>query len=208
MKKIFFSPLFILVNYCFGQSNTDTIFFKKYEDSSGYQVVFIDKPNSVYHKNIFRSLVYNEVDFNEKLTRLSSIYKVRKQGVLLNNLGEWISVYEYKKQKFAYSPSEPYYNILITITDSIISLNDFNDGFIPLAIQKSAKKNHQISYTLIGIDKKIIQLKFVQLSNQMAEIESSIFGKKKLRLIKKAAFFNLPIIVNYCPGSRCAEFDF
>jgi predicted O-methyltransferase YrrM len=53
------------MNQLFSQSIKDTLLFNKSNDGN-YQLVFIDAPQSSYHKKVIESLISNNVSVNDK----------------------------------------------------------------------------------------------------------------------------------------------
>lgn len=208
MKYSLVLIILFLTNAIYCQSPKDTAFIFRKNDSTGYQAIFIENPNSLYHKVVFDLLLADKTTYYDKLLILDSLGKHKKQESNFNNLGEWISIYTYKGKKYGYFPSEPFFNLLIIVTDSTVTINNFNDGLTPFAIKKMSVKSNKYIYKLINPEKKIIDLTFILKRNNIVIIKSEILNKRKLMLIKKESFFNLPIIVNHCPGYRCGEFQF
>ena len=66
LKKYFFLLLVLFsMNQLFSQTIKDTLLFNKNSDGN-YQLVFIDTPQSSYHKKVIESLISNNVSVNDK----------------------------------------------------------------------------------------------------------------------------------------------
>ena len=121
---------------------------------------------------------------------------------------EWISIYNYKDDLYAYCPSEPYYNLYLKITDSTLILNDFNDGLVPYAIKEIKKQNDHYVFKILSSNKEEHTVYiFIMNKNQIA-VKSSLFRKSNIWLVNKSKYFSMPIIVNECLNERCREFEF
>lgn len=79
---------------------------------------------------------------------------------------------------------------------------------MPYWISSLSNKKHQLRLNLISISGEKCYLLFRIKSDSTVGISSSLFNKKKISLISKEFFFELPIIVNLCPYNRCEEFNF
>lgn len=200
---------FLLSNMVYSQEKIDTTFLYRSNDINGYKAVFIEKPHSKIHKKVFEFLTIDTVSYNESVRKLKSLIKNKnKSGNNIN--GEWIGIYLFNKKLYAYLPSEPYFNLYLNISDSIISINDFNDGIIPLLFKKAYSKEDKSFFTLINVDSVIIKMNFEFLNRQqsIALVTIPSYGNRKCLMIRKELFYKLPIIVNYCPNNRCIEWTF
>jgi hypothetical protein len=128
-------------------------------------------------------------------------------------LGEWMSLHSYKGKLYAYSPSEPYINSYLNLTDSSIEINDFSDGIIPMRITEIAKtKNNGIVFVVKGIYEYASQVTFYFLNKEMdlalVETTNQVKEKSYEIMATKNKIFHMPIIVNDNPTSRFEEWQF
>ena len=208
MKKLFFIFLILFVKKAFCQINRDTTFLLKNMDPNFHQLIFIDKPNSIYHKKLIENIKESKNEVQEKIKNITSNFHMKFDKIKFKNQGDWVSIYKFKNRNYCYYPSEPFFNLFISISDSIIILNDFNEGFTPLLIKKYLINSNSIIYFLVDENKKNIKMKFILNKDGTASFNCSNFNRKNIMLVRKDSIFKLPIIVNYCPNYRCAEFKF
>lgn len=181
------------------QSMRDTL----YTNEELGQVIFIDKPNSVYH-----TLVFNFLLSDLKKNVFDNTKTIGKEDLKSRYLGDWITVKKFKGRYFAYLPSEPFYNTFFRLSDSTIIINDFNEGFITYRIINKRGNLKNIKIALVVNEKNRPFVSIRQTSNSLFIVKSSLFNVKKLYFVKRDSYFNYPIIVNNCPSNRCPEFDF
>lgn len=208
LKKIsFFFFLLFSLNQLYSQSIKDTLLFHKNPDNTT-QVVFIDAPQSSHHQKVIESLISDSIALAERLNTMESTGLITDRKFKTKFSGEWISIFNYKDDLYAYCPSEPYYNLYLKITDSTVILNDFNDGLVPYAIKEINKQNSTYVLKVLSASKeeKTIYI-FLMNKNQIA-IKSSLFIKSNIWLVTKSKYFEMPIIVNECKENRCGEFQF
>jgi hypothetical protein len=194
MKRLFISILlglpFITIH---AQKYRDTLYDSYIKNDSNLQIIFIDTPNSHFHTMVFQHLL------SDSGSNHSSPLKYA---------GDWISVHMYRGKSYAYYPSEPYFNLFLRISDSTILVNDFNDGLVTYSVKKVNQRKNKFVFLLISSSGIKHTLKLQKKNNEIYELNSSLLNTKKLKVVKKETFFQLPIIVNYCPENRCQEFDF
>jgi hypothetical protein len=209
IKKLFFLSLVtFFCNQIYCQSIKDTLLFHKNVDGT-YQLVFIDAPQSSYHKKVIESLISDKVSVNEKLVFPVNSKLLADKKIISKFLGDWISTFNFKEKEYAYYPSEPYYNLYIKITDSTIILNDFNEGgLVPYAIKEATKQNGVYIFKIISPSKEEHAMNFYVINNNQIAVKSLLFNRQNIWLTKKENYLKLPIIVNLCPGERCGEFHF
>ena len=170
--------------------------------------IFIDTPHSTFHDRVFKYLLFglkeqmpNKADSNWK------------EGLNSNYLGDWITIEKFKGKYFAYHPSEPFYNAFFRISDTILITNDFNEGFVSYPIINKRKSKNGIYIELKGLNENHEFLYIKQKTKKIFVVKSSLFNSGKLYsgkiyLVKRKDYYDFPIIVNYCPNNRCAEFNF
>jgi hypothetical protein len=183
----------------YAQTAGDTIYSNK--NNGIDQLVFIDKPHSKYHDMVFELLLSDTNSFDgEKKMRYS------QDSSSINFSGQWITIKKYKGKFYAYFPSEPFYNTFMQIGDSNLVINDFNEGFVsfPVAHKKESRKKIKISLNESSGGKHSLLIK--KKKKNLFVVRSSLFNVRKLRFVKRTAYADFPIIVNYCPVNRCPEF--
>lgn len=203
MKGLFISILlglpFIKVH---AQKYTDTLYDSRIKSDSNLQVIFIDTPHSHFHTLVFQHFL-SDSSFEQLKTPI-----IQKDSSLLKYAGDWISVHMYQGKPYAYYPSEPYFNLFLKISDSTILVNDFNDGLVIYSIKKVNQRKNKFVFLLSSSSGIKHTLKLQTMNNEIFKLGSSLLNTRKLKVVKKETFFQLPIIVNYCPAYRCQEFDF
>ncbi len=209
MKKIYF--LFFLTFFfskVYPQNSKDTLYINPNNNESLYQAIFIERPNSIYHKMVFDILLSDSNTYNDNVKQ--NIKRKAYLGDTINSkyIGDWISIHKYKKNFYAYFPSEPYFNTFIKITDSTLVINDFNEGLTPYKITYVTQKKNKIILTLQNNHNLKHSIFIQQKSKGRVKIKSSLINVNKITFVNKQAYFELPIIVNYCPLNRCQEFKF
>lgn len=207
---LFFS-LYNPTSVLYGQGKSDTTFLMRELDTNGYRAVFFDKRNSRYHHQIIKSFMIDSSLFSGNLKVDGSDLKKEAIKAEYSTVGEWISIYLYNQIAYAYSPSEPYFNLYINVKDNLVILDDFNNGLVPSFIVESKILNSsKITYKLDGLDTTYSQLIFHFLNNDksIAVVEFPLSKNRFYLVARKQQFFELPIIVNYCPLNRCKEWDF
>ena len=210
MKAIFISILltFILTKV-YTQNYRDTLYISPNNNDSSYQVIFIDTPRSNFHNKVFDFLLSDSSIYYENLKQIVKNKNYQKNRTILKYIGDWITIQKFKNSFYAYYPSEPYFNTFIKITDSVLVINDFNEGaLIPYSISKVIQKRNRIIFKLTNSYNIKHTLSIQQKTNAIIEIKSSLFNVNKLRFIKRQSYFELPIIVNYCPNNKCQVFNF
>ena len=206
IKKLFFLflvPFFSNQIYC--QSIKDTLLFHKYSNNY-YQLVFIDAPQSSYHKKVIESLI--SVPVNDKLVLPNNSKSLTNKKFIKNILGDWISTFSYKNKEYAYYPSEPYANLYIKITDNSIIMNDFMEGgLVPYSIKEVTKQNGMYIFKILSPSKEEHTINFYVINKNQIAVKSLLFNRQNIWLTKKENYYKFPIIVNLCP-ERCGEFQF
>lgn len=203
MKGLFISILlglaFIKVH---AQKYTDTLYDSRIKSDSSLQIIFIDTPNSHFHTLVFQHLL-SDSSFEQLKAPI-----IQKDSSLLKYVGDWISVHMFRGKPYAYYPSEPYFNLFLRLSDSTILVNDFNDGLVTYSIKKLNQRKAKFVFLFSSSSGIKHTLKLRTKRNEIFELKSSLINTRKLIVVKKETFFQLPIIVNYCPENRCEEFDF
>jgi hypothetical protein len=190
--------LFISINTN-AQSIGDTLFISKNLD----QVIFIDKPHSEFHNLVFKFLLSDL-----KQNMFAKTDTIATENLNSNFLGDWITVKKFKGKYFAYFPSEPFYNTFFHLSDSVLLINDFNEGFISYRIDNKNKIFKNVKINLVG-NEGVRHFIFIrQKSKTLFIVKSTLFNVKKSYFVKKHSYFDYPIIVNNCPSKRCQEFSF
>lgn len=212
--------LFFLISIFFIQNSfcqlhsSDTIFLKRGNVSNSFHRVFVLNNFSTYHTQLFQNMQKDSVHIAEVNAILNAGLSNKKVPMLSNLLlGEWMSLHSYKGKLYAYSPSEPYINSYMNLTDSSIEINDFSDGIIPMRITEIAKtKNYGIVFIVKGLYEYTRQVTFYFLNKEMdlALVETTNQAKEKRYEIMatKNKIFHMPIIVNDCLTSRVGEWQF
>lgn len=191
--------LIFFVSTIRSQFKRDTLYFNK--SNNFIHVIFKDSTHTNFHKKVLDIFSFEK---NGGLTIDSSHIHKEK----LKYFGNWVTVFKFKKRYYAYSPSEAYFNTFLTITDSSLILNDFNDGFVTYKISNQFSKSKMIKFYLLGENDKKYFLSICKKGKTLFEMRSSLFNVKKMYFVNKHDYLNYPIIVNYCPDNRCNEFDF
>lgn len=207
MERSFFILLLMMLSmdlYSQG-SHSDTLYINGKEGDEDYRVVFVDQPGSGYHKKILG--LFDTAQYKAGVKRACDT-KPKKPGSVLDFAGDWVSVYRHKNMNVAYYPSEPFYNLYISVNDSTVVINDFNDGFVLYTICKARSKKNKLIIEMVDGQGRKADLVFKKAKGQVVEVNSSLFNKHDNRVVRKDAFYQLPIIVNYCPNRRCDEFQF
>ena len=199
MKLINCLLLIVMSTNTNAQLIKDTLYINKNSD----QVIFIDTPHSKFHDLVFKFLLS---DLKQNVSAKTNI--VTTENLSSSYLGDWITVKKFKKKYFAYFPSEPFYNTFFRLSDSVLLINDFNEGFITYRISDIEEKIKKVKVKLIGNEAERYSISIRQKSKTLFIVKSSLFNVKKLYFVKRDNYFNYPIIVNYCPTQRCQEFDF
>lgn len=199
MKLIIFFVLLLMSTNTKAQITKDTL----YINIKSNQIVFIDTPHSNFHNLTFKFLLS---DLRQNLSAKTNINATENLGS--NYSGDWITVQKFRRKYFAYFPSEPFYNIFLHLSDSVLLINDFNEGFITYRITEKKEKIRKVRISLVGNQGELHSISIRQKSKTLFIVKSTLFNVKKLYFVKRQSFFNYPIIVNYCPSSRCQEFDF
>ena len=143
MKSILFFASLTIVSQIYCQNIHDTLYFRKGDNDANFRLVFIDSSKSHFHKKAIE-LLTSDIDYKEKLSGLGALKLISSNKFSTQFLGEWLSVYQYKGKTYAYYASEPYFNVYMKITDSTITLNDFNEGLKPYAIKEVLCKNKYV----------------------------------------------------------------
>lgn len=196
MKCLLLLLVILVGNDLAAQKIGDTLYFNQ----NPKQLILIEKPQSAVHQRVFKYLLQG-LDAN--LLRKKS---TGRKGPKKNSLeGQWISIFDYKGKYYAYYPSEPFFNAFLQITEDRLIINDFNDGFVTFEIEKSPTSNSNLIY-LHGKDGLRHYVTFEEMSNGIFIVRSSLSNVKKIYLVRREQFDAFPIIVNYCPDNRCAEF--
>ncbi|RTL47664.1 MAG: hypothetical protein EKK39_13730 [Sphingobacteriales bacterium] len=199
MKLIKYFLLLLISTNTNAQLTKDTLYINR----NSNQVVFIDTPHSKYHDLVFKFLLS---DLKQNGAAKTNI--VNTENISSSYLGDWITVKKFKNKYFAYFPSEPFYNTFFRLSDSVLLINDFNEGFITYRVADIGEKIKKVKIKLIGNEGERYSISIRQKSKKLFIVKSSLFKVKKLYFVKRDNYFDYPIIVNYCPTSRCQEFDF
>ncbi len=199
MKPIIYFFLILMSMNSKAQLPKDTLYINK----NANRIVFVDSPHSKFHDLVFKYLL---LGFEKNVSTKSD--NIPAENWNSSYLGEFITIKKFKGKYFAYLPSEPYNNIFIKVTDSSVSMNDFNDGFVSYRIDKKVKKVKKIKINLIGNDSVRHILTIKQKLKSLFVIKSTLFNIKKIHFVKRHNYYDYPIIVNYCPFNRCEEFSF
>jgi len=80
-KYIFLFLVLFSINQLFSQSIKDTLLFNK-NSNGNYQLVFIDAPQSSYHKKVIESLISNNVSVIDKSAIVWDIHVNNKKPKL------------------------------------------------------------------------------------------------------------------------------
>ena len=196
MKCLLLLLIILVGNDLAAQEIGDTLYF----NPKANHLIFIEKPQSTFHQRVFKNLLSG---LDAKPLRKKSMSSKRPTKNSLE--GQWISIFDYKGRYYAYYPSEPFFNAFLQIAEDRLIINDFNDGFVTFEIQKSPTSNSNLIY-LHGKDGLRHYVTFEEMSNGIFIVQSSLFNAKKIYLVRREHFDAFPIIVNYCPDYRCAEF--
>lgn len=199
MRFISYFILTLISINTYAQSMLDTV----YTNKELGQVVFIDKPNSKFHKLVFNFLL---PDLEQNL--FANTQTIGAEDLKSRYFGDWITVKKFQGRYFAYLPSEPFYNTFFRLSDSTITINDFNESFITYRINNKRGNLKNIKIAIVVNEKNRHFVSIRQISNSLFIVKSSLFNVKKQYFVKKNSYFNYPIIVNNCPSNRCPEFDF
>lgn len=195
---IVFFLLFMSANIK-SQITKDTLYIdKKYN-----QVVFIDTPHSNFHNLTFKFLLSELSQNAPAITNFDTIENLDSKYS-----GDWITVKKFRRKYFAYFPSEPFFNTYFFLSDSLLLINDFNEGFITYRINEIKERARKVRISVVGNEGKLHSLFIKKKSKTLFIVKSTLFNVKKLFFVKRHNFFDYPIIVNYCPSNRCQEFDF
>ena len=199
MKPIFFLSLIIISATIKAQTTKDTLAINKKVN----QIIFIDKPHSKFHDLVFNILLSDRQQYDTSKADIDWSGKLHS-----NYLGQWITVKKFKGNFFSYYPSEPFYNTFLKISDSVLLINDFNEGFVSYEIENKKEKMNKIQFELVRYKGVRHFLSIKQKSKSIFIVKSSLFNDNKLYFVKRPNYYDFPIIVNYCPTNRCQEFNF
>lgn len=211
---LFFISCFFIQFSVSQQYKSDTIFLKRGDSSNSFHRVFILNNFSKYHTQLFQNMKKDSAHIAEINIILNAGLSNKKISIQSNlPLGEWMSLHSYKEKLYAYSPSEPYINSYLNITDSSIEINDFSEGIIPMRITKIAKtKNNGIVFIIKGIYEYAQQITFYFLNKEMDLALVEIVNNEKQKsyeiMATKNKIFHMPIIINDNPTSRFGEWQF
>lgn len=207
------SSFFIQVSVC-QQYKGDTIYLKRGDISNNFHRVYVLNDFSKYHAQLFQNMKKDSAHIAEINAILNARVSNKKLSMQSNLLfGEWISLHSYKGKLYAYSPSEPYVNLYLNITDSSIEINDFSDGIIPMRVTEVANtKNNGIIIKVKGLYEYASQITFYFLNKEMdmalVEITNQAKEKNYEIMATKNKVFHMPIIINDNPTSRFPEWQF
>ncbi len=199
MNLKFFLFLIIISTTANAQLTKDTL----YTDKNTNQIIFIDTPHSKFHDLVFNFL----------LSGMQEYVYTNTDSYLTDNLNsnyyrELITIKKFKGKYFAYHPSEPFYNTLLKFSDSVLLINDFNEGYISYVINNKKEKKKRLQFELVGHKGIRHFMSIKQKSKKLLIVKSSLFNEKKLYFTRRLNYYDYPIIVNYCPTNRCLEFNF
>jgi hypothetical protein len=197
----------VSLSQAYSQKARDTILIHKNINDSNYHVVFIESPQSVYHKKVIESIIFDSVTINKKLRIFDSLGFIKNKKINSIYCGNWISAFIYKGRKYAYYPSEPYYNLYLRVTDSTLILNDFNDGLSIYSIKALKKFDNECTYKIVNSSLEEFTISFVVKKGGIS-LKSSLFNRRNIQIVNQNNYSELPIIVNFCPSERCEEFNF
>lgn len=199
MKMIWCFYGTLICSVCYSQSPVDTLQI----DREANQIIFVANPNSKFHDNVFKLLL---ADFGQPTI-------CGKDTNMLDNskskyLGDWITVKKFRGKYYAYSPSEPFYNTFIRLTDSLLVMNDFNEGFVSFRYRNKIHTETRAVLQIVENNSITNLLTIRKKSKGIFVVRSSLFNSKRLFFVRRETFCDYPIIVNNCPSNRCPEFRF
>ncbi len=193
--------LLLILLLLFSDLPAQTIGDTLYCNKNVNQFIFIEKPNSAFHDSVFNYLLG---DRNSK--RVIKNPSDTKKQVINSLMGQWISLVAFKGRYYAYHPSEPFFNTFLLIADRSLITNDFNDGFVTLAIERS-NENKRNRMNLLEKNGFRHYVDFEEMFNGIFIVRSSLWKGRKIYFVRKEHFYDFPIIVNYCPHNRCPEIN-
>lgn len=174
-----------------------------YVDKAYDQLIFIDTPHSKFHHLVFEKLLAGfQSDLNNYLMDEISNH------ILSNYQTQWITLNKYNHRYYAYCPSEAFFNTFLSINESVVIINDFNEGFVAYSIVRKNQAKRITKYELVDLNGKHHFLSLKKKHGKLFVAQSSLFCVNRVYFVQRQYFFNYPIIVNYCPNSRCREFNF
>lgn len=181
------------------KESKDTLYVDKTHD----QIIFIDAPHSKFHHLVFEKLLAGfQMDLNDySMDEISN-------HILSNYLAQWITINKFKRRYYAYCPSEAFFNTFLSINESVVIINDFNEGFVAYSIVRKNQAKRITKYELVDLNGKHHFLSLKKKHGKLFVAQSSLFCVNRVYFVQRQYFFNYPIIVNYCPNSRCREFNF
>ena len=194
------------------QSLSDTSIISRYKEDD-YHVVFIDKEGSSFYDGILKGVKVDSFHYNNVLQEIKDSSNISIKRFSLHIKREWISLNVYKDKFYVYVPSEPYVNLHLAFTDSTVIINFFSDGYIPFIMQGiTDKKDGSIEFNIKGLYYEYSQIivHFLSRQKDIAIVEFPLKqGEGRYHLVgAKEKIRSFPIIVNYCPGRRCDEWQF
>lgn len=184
-------------------AKTQLIKNKHFVNKDTSDFIFIDTPRSTFHDLVFKYLLS---DLKQQMPLRTDSNLI--EGLNSNYLGDWITIKKFKGKYFAYYPSEPYYNTFFQIFDTLLTINDFNEGFISYSIINKRKSINGFCIELIGLNENHEFMYLKQKSKNVFVVKSTLFNSRKLYFVKRKNYYDFPIIVNNCQANRCAEFNF
>lgn len=204
---LFFSPI------AKAQNVSDTVFLFRERFDSSYHAIYIDKKKSPFYQTISKHITIDPDVYKTSIQQLSDSGRIKTRHFNIDVFPEWYSLYLYKNKYYVYSPSEPYTNTYIKISDSTIVLNNFNDGCIPALLSNIDRINNKtleiVTSGLYREDSKII-FHFLTKKKDVAVVEFPLREENKgyLLMVAKNSLRRFPIIVNYCMTNRVKEWEF
>ncbi|HEX8333647.1 MAG TPA: hypothetical protein VF622_13585 [Segetibacter sp.] len=196
------------------QGKSDTTIIARYKEED-YHVVFEDRKGSSFYEGILKGVEVDTFQYNRVLQEIKDSFNISIKRFSLPLKREWVSLNVYKDKYYAYAPSEPWVNLHFAFTDSTVIINFFNDGYIPSIIQSITNKDGSIVLNIKALyyyddEYSKIIVHFLLKQKDIAIIAFPLKqGEGRYHLVgAKEKIRSFPIIVNYCPGRRCAEWQF
>jgi hypothetical protein len=218
MKKFVF--FVIMLYYCVvqasGQGISDTSFLlRELISPDTYHAVFVTRnKKSVFYTQLQQHIAIDTNLYNQTIKELRDSLRTplkRTPQLVINR--DWYSLHQYKSKYFMYSPSEPYFNTWLRITDSTVVMNYFNDGVLPAIIKKAAWKDPNTlaicTISKYDHDNQII-IHFVnkQKGIMVLEFPKRAADNRYILMVSSSHMKEYPLIVNYCRTQRVAEWKF
>jgi hypothetical protein len=207
MKQKYLFRFQLILSFSFfmtmSQAQKKDTLFLKISNNIPEQIVFIDTAHSIFHREIINILLNND-RHKESSTIISNPLLPNQKSIFDN----WISVEVYKNKYCAYYPSETFHNTYISVDQDSIRYNDFNEGFVTYKISKIKSKKNVAKVFFINENNIENIFLFRRVGNEVIKFKPTSQNKKSIYLASVKKYISMPIIVNYCPTSRCQEFNF